>query len=77
MQIHAPFCFSSHSPAKSLDALRNSHPIEVEVGPVEDVEEIFDTISYEKGANVIRMLFGWIGEEAFRQGMKNYLQKLS
>ncbi len=31
-----------------------------------DVEEIFDTISYEKGANVIRMLFGWIGEDAFR-----------
>ena len=42
--------------ALELDALENSHPIEVEVGHPSEVDEIFDNISYNKGASVIRML---------------------
>ena len=35
-------------PALELDALKNSHPIEVEVGHPSEVDEIFDNISYNK-----------------------------
>merc|ERR1719245_2621447 len=59
--------------ALELDALENSHPIEVEVGHPAEVDEIFDNISYNKGASVIRMLHNFIGNEAFKQGMKHYL----
>ena len=41
--------------ALELDALKSSHPIEVEVGHPSEVDEIFDSISYNKGASVIRM----------------------
>lgn len=41
----------------------SSHPIEVPVGHPDEVEEIFDAISYEKGASVIRMLFDYLGED--------------
>ncbi len=75
-QIWTQFLVNSSSPAKSLDAMDSSHPIEVEVAKVADVEEIFDNISYEKGASIIRMLFGWIGEEAFKKGMNAYLKKM-
>ena len=34
--------------ALELDALENSHPIEVEVGHPSEVDEIFDNISYNK-----------------------------
>ena len=61
--------------ALELDALKNSHPIEVEVGHPSEVDEIFDNISYNKGASVIRMLFHYIGIDAFRKGMKQYLEK--
>ncbi len=64
--VWTQFLVMSSSRAKSLDAMGSSHPIEVPVRKVADVEEIFDVISYEKGASVIRMLFGWIGENAFR-----------
>ena len=37
------------------------HPIQVEVGHPSEVDEIFDNISYNKGASVIRMLYNWIG----------------
>jgi len=63
--------------ALELDALKNSHPIEVEVGHPSEVDEIFDNISYNKGASVIRMLHDFIGREAFKSGMKAYLTKFS
>ena len=37
------------------------------------MDEIFDSISYNKGASVIRMLHDFIGREAFKNGMKHYL----
>ena len=63
--------------ALELDALKNSHPIEVDVGHPSEVDEIFDDISYNKGASVIRMLHNYIGNEAFRKGMASYLTKFS
>lgn len=60
-----------------LDALDNSHPIEVPVGHPDEIDEIFDAISYSKGASVIRMLHNWIGDECFRKGMHNYLTKFA
>uniref|UniRef100_H2Z0A6 Aminopeptidase n=1 Tax=Ciona savignyi TaxID=51511 RepID=H2Z0A6_CIOSA len=61
--------------AMDLDALDNSHPIEIPVGHPDEVDEIFDAISYSKGASVIRMLHNWIGDESFRKGMNAYLKK--
>lgn len=63
--------------ALELDALSSSHAIEVPVGHPDEVDEIFDTISYNKGASVIRMLYNWMGEEKFKIGMHNYLIKYS
>ena len=40
-----------------------SHPIEVPVGHPSEIDEIFDLISYSKGASVIRMLHNWIGDK--------------
>ncbi|KAG1651327.1 Puromycin-sensitive aminopeptidase [Nymphon striatum] len=46
-----------------LQCLKNSHPIEVPVGSPSEIDEIFDTISYNKGASVIRMLHNFIGDK--------------
>lgn len=61
--------------ALELDCLRNSHPIEVPVGHPSEIDEIFDDISYNKGASVIRMLHHYIGDEDFRKGMNLYLTR--
>jgi aminopeptidase N len=37
---------------QDLDGLENSHPIEVEVYSSAEIDEIFDAISYSKGASV-------------------------
>ncbi|KAF2343196.1 ERAP1-like C-terminal domain, partial [Trinorchestia longiramus] len=69
--------FLSHSfiPALELDSLDSTHPVEVDVQSPDSVDEIFDEISYDKGASVIRMLHRYLGEENFRRGMNVYLTR--
>ncbi|XP_070570374.1 puromycin-sensitive aminopeptidase-like [Ptychodera flava] len=73
--IWTQFVTNDYTRALELDALKNSHPIEVPVGHPSEVDEIFDLISYSKGASVIRMLHDYIGDEDFKKGMNAYLTK--
>ncbi|XP_024935803.1 puromycin-sensitive aminopeptidase isoform X2 [Cephus cinctus] len=75
--IWSQFVTDTYISALELDALKNSHPIEVPVGHPSEIDEIFDDISYHKGASVIRMLHSYIGDEDFRKGMKLYLTRHS
>jgi puromycin-sensitive aminopeptidase len=59
----------------ALDSLRSSHPVEVPVGNPNEVEQIFDAISYNKGGSVLRMLEHCIGERNFRDGIRAYLAR--
>ena len=63
--------------ALRLDALVNTHPIEVTVHHPDEIGEIFDAVSYSKGASVIRMLADYLGEKNFRDGLRYYLKKHS
>lgn len=73
--IWTQFASNDFAKALDLDALKSSHPIQVDVGHPAEVDEIFDAISYCKGASVIRMLHDYIGDEHFRTGLYNYLTK--
>ncbi|KAJ8442827.1 LOW QUALITY PROTEIN: hypothetical protein Cgig2_016293 [Carnegiea gigantea] len=61
--------------ALTLDALAESHPIEVEVNHAHEIDEIFDAISYSKGASVIRMLQSYIGAECFQRALALYIKR--
>ncbi len=63
--------------ALALDSLKHTHPIEVEVHHPDEINEIFDAVSYSKGASVIRMLANYLGEKNFRDGLRYYLKKHS
>ncbi|XP_071953572.1 glutamyl aminopeptidase-like [Antedon mediterranea] len=60
-----------------LDQIVSSHPIIIEVNHPDEINEIFDSISYSKGASVLRMLNDIMGEDTFREGLTNYLNKFS
>ncbi|MCL5788760.1 MAG: M1 family metallopeptidase [Candidatus Marsarchaeota archaeon] len=57
------------------DSLSSTHPIDVAVDSPDEIAEVFDQISYGKGASIIRMIEGYIGDEYFRKGVNNYLIK--
>ncbi|GLD93466.1 hypothetical protein PINS_up002058 [Pythium insidiosum] len=65
------------STAMVKDAMKTSHPIEVVVHHPDEVDQIFDVISYAKGASVIRMLSEYLGRETFYKGIHAYLVKFS
>ncbi|KAI8907048.1 peptidase family M1-domain-containing protein [Powellomyces hirtus] len=74
-KIWTSFITADYSQGKELDALRSSHPIEVEVQSPSEIIQIFDAISYSKGASVIRMLNSYLGTDTFKTGIRAYLQK--
>ena len=57
------------------DALAATRPIEIPVASPEEANAMFDSLTYEKGASVLRMLEQYLGEEAFRLGVSNYLKE--
>lgn len=61
--------------AFNLDSLKSSHPIEVQVGPPSEINQIFDSISYCKGSAILRMANDYVGSEIFIKGLHNYLNK--
>jgi puromycin-sensitive aminopeptidase len=64
---------SSKAQALSTDGLRATRPIEFPVGRPEEAEAMFDVLTYQKGAAVLRMLEQYLGPETFRKGISHYL----
>jgi len=61
--------------AMTSDALDSTHPIYNAVERAEQATELFDAITYYKGAAVMRMLEAFLGHEAFRTGIRSYMRE--
>lgn len=73
--IWTQFVYADLNRALELDSLKNTHPVEVAINHPSEIREIFDAISYSKGASIIRMLADYLGENNFRKGLNIYLTK--
>ncbi|MDO8795783.1 MAG: M1 family metallopeptidase, partial [Vicinamibacterales bacterium] len=60
--------------AIDLDSLRSAHAIHTPVRTPAEIDALFDTITYQKGAAVIRMIEHYVGAGPFRDGVNAYLQ---
>src|SRR5712691_7400652 len=65
----------SRTAAMAIDGLSSTRPIEFTVLSPEDCRSMFDILTYEKGASVLRMLEQYLGGEEFRKGISLYLKK--
>jgi puromycin-sensitive aminopeptidase len=63
----------SRTAAFDTDSLTSTRPIEYPVISPADAEGMFDILTYEKGAAVVRMLEQYLGEDQFRAGIRQYL----
>ena len=61
--------------ALDVDALSNTRTVEYEVITPEDADGMFDLLTYQKGGSVLRMLERWLGADAFRAGVRAYLDR--
>jgi len=65
----------SRAAAMQVDGLKSTRPIEFPVEKPEEAAGMFDVLTYEKGASVLRMLEQYLGAAKFRDGIRRYLQK--
>ncbi|XP_049619789.1 leucyl-cystinyl aminopeptidase isoform X1 [Syngnathus scovelli] len=64
--------------ALDIDALNSSHAVSTEVKTQEQVHEMFDSVSYLKGASILLMLNASLpGDQQFRKGIIQYLKQFS
>ncbi|HEX6424205.1 MAG TPA: M1 family metallopeptidase [Acidimicrobiales bacterium] len=63
----------SRSAAFDTDALASTRPIEYPVVSPADANDMFDVLTYEKGASVVRMLEQYLGADRFRDGIRRYM----
>ena len=63
--------------AMQLDSLKNTHAIRAKAETPEEINELFDGISYEKGAAVLRMIESYVSPDVFKRGVNAYLRKFA
>ena len=61
--------------AKEVDALRSTRAIEYPVHSPDDASGMFDVLTYQKGAGILRMLERYLGADRFRDGIRLYLAR--
>jgi aminopeptidase N len=60
--------------AMARDAVATTHPVVQRIETVEQASQAFDEITYQKGEAVIRMLEAYVGENAWRNGVRAYMK---
>jgi aminopeptidase N len=65
---------ASREVALEGDARTGSHPIHQPVANELQAANVFDSVTYNKGQAVLRMLEAWLGPETFRDGIRRYIR---
>uniref|UniRef100_A0A7M4EAF3 Aminopeptidase n=1 Tax=Crocodylus porosus TaxID=8502 RepID=A0A7M4EAF3_CROPO len=66
-------CFT----AMGRDSMNSSRPISSKAENPTQIKEMFDTVSYDKGACILHMLRNFLTDEVFQNGIIHYLKKHS
>ncbi|MGI8792487.1 MAG: M1 family metallopeptidase [Acidimicrobiales bacterium] len=61
--------------AMTTDSTAHTRPIEFPVVAPAEADGMFDVLTYQKGASVVRMLERYLGEDRFRDGIRLYMSK--
>lgn len=64
----------SRDGAMQRDSVATTHPVVQHIETVEQANQAFDEITYQKGEAVIRMLEAYVGENAWRNGVRSYMK---
>ncbi len=64
---------ASRQHAMGTDALSTSKPIRRPIAATDSMQHLFDALAYNKGMAVLDMVENWMGKDAFRAGMTQYM----
>lgn len=69
------FLLSHYPRAYSVDRSKGSHPIQQNLDNLDNAGSLYGAIIYQKAPIVMRNLEQFLGEEAFQEGIREYLNK--
>lgn len=64
----------SRDGAMARDAVATTHPVVQKLQTVDQIGQAFDAITYSKGQAVITMIEDYVGADAWRTGVRNYIR---
>ncbi|MCJ1308698.1 Aminopeptidase 2 mitochondrial [Agyrium rufum] len=70
-----PEAMAFYQGALDLDSTRGSHPVYNPTASPDRMHELFDNITYMKGASLLRMLSRFLGTNVFVDGIRGYLKQ--
>jgi alanyl aminopeptidase len=59
----------------AVDNPARSRPVRIAINSRETARDVYNRVVYEKGAAILLMLEGWLGEDHFREGLRGYLSE--
>ena len=59
----------------AVDNPTRSRPVRIAINSRETARDVYNRVVYEKGAAILLMLEGWLGEDRFRDGLRAYLNE--
>jgi len=59
--------------AMASDSLASARAVRQPIGSVDDIDNAFDNITYDKGGGLLRMFEHWVGPSRFQKGLHDYL----
>jgi alanyl aminopeptidase len=68
---------NNYQRAMDNDALVSARQVRQPIESNDDIENAFDTITYQKGSALLNMFESYMGPEKFREGIRRYLQTYS
>jgi aminopeptidase N len=69
------FCGGRKTGGYFQDQQPSSHPVAASVATLSEAEANFDSISYAKGASVLKQLVAYVGRDAFFAGIRAYFAR--
>jgi aminopeptidase N len=69
------FAAGTKAGAMAQDQMPTTHPISADIVDTDAVRLHFDGITYLKGASTLKQLVAWVGQDAFRDGLRKYFRK--
>jgi len=76
-KIWDTFVFKTQQEAMNKDKFISSHPLNNQLFNNDEIEEMFDAITYEKGGSILYMVADMIGVSILYEGLHNYLTQCS
>jgi aminopeptidase N len=63
--------------AMNIDTLRATRAIRTRVETPDEINQVFDAMAYQKTAAIIRMVEGYVGADAYREGINAYIKRFA